>query len=141
MIAWLQAVGVGLITIGSFLVLVTSVGMTRLHSLYARMHASTKPQVLGVIVMCAGLACVMQKSRVSWTLLLVVIMQLIVAPISAHMLGRAVYRLKQSDREVIVSDEYGEDLERAQRHLQEVGEVEGVASGDPMPPPTNNILG
>lgn len=140
MIVWLQAVGVGLIAVGSFLVLVTSIGMIRLRSLYARMHASTKPQVLGVIVMCAGLACVMQKSRVSWTLLLVVILQLVVAPISAHMLGRAVYRLRQLDRDVIVMDEYGEDLARAERHLHELGEADGVASGDPMPPPTTNIL-
>ena len=84
--------------------------------------------------MCA--ACVMQKPRVSYTLLLVVIMQLVVAPISAHMLGRAVYRLKQLDPDVIVLDEYAEDLARAERHLREVGETEGVASGDPLPPPT-----
>ena len=136
MIEWLQVVGVAFIAPGAFLTLVTAIGMHRLHSLFARMHASTKPQVLGVIVMCAGLACVMQKPRVSYTLLLVVIMQLVVAPISAHMLGRAVYRLKQLDPDVIVLDEYAEDLARAERHLREVGETEGVASGDPLPPPT-----
>ena len=28
------------------------------------------------------------------------------------------------------------DLARAERHLREVGETEGVASGAPLPPPT-----
>lgn len=135
MIEWLQVIGVAFIALGAFLIVVTAIGMRRLHSLFARMHASTKPQVLGVIVMCGGLACVMQDSRVSYTLLLVVIMQLVVAPISAHMLGRAVYRLKQLDPEVIVLDEYAEDLARAVQHLNEAGESESVASGDPMPPP------
>ena len=83
MIEWLQVVGVAFIALGAFLTLVTAIGMHRLHSLFARMHASTKPQVLGLVLMCAGLACVMQSTHVAATLVLVVMMQFVVAPLSA----------------------------------------------------------
>lgn len=117
MIGWLQVAGVVLIVIGALLTLVTALGMVRLHSLFARMHASTKPQVLGLVVMCFGLAAVLQYPRATATLALVVSMQFVVAPISAHMLGRTVFRLDQVDRKVVVLDEFTEDLERAERQL------------------------
>ena len=128
MIEWLQVVGVAFIALGAFLTLVTAIGMHRLHSLFARMHASTKPQVLGLVVMCAGLACVMQSTHVAATLVLVVMMQFVVAPISAHMLGRATYRLGQTDYEAIVVDEYAEDLERARQQVAQNGSSDDPSS-------------
>lgn len=117
MIVWLQLLGVGLIAAGGLLTFMTALGMIRLGSLFSRMHAATKPQVLSLVVMCIGLSMVMQNPRVAATLVLVVVMQFVVAPISAHMLGRAVYRLGQVNREVVVVDEYAEDLERAEQLL------------------------
>lgn len=128
MIEWLQVVGVAFIALGAFLTLVTAIGMHRLHSLFARMHASTKPQVLGLVLMCAGLACVMQSTHVAATLVLVVMMQFVVAPISAHMLGRATYRLGQTDYEAIVVDEYAEDLERARQQVAQNGSSDDPSS-------------
>lgn len=119
MIAWLQMLGVALIAAGGLLTFITSLGMIRLGSLFSRMHAATKPQVVSLVIMCIGLSMVMQKPRVAATLVLVVVMQFVVAPISAHMLGRAVYRLGQVNREVVVVDEYAEDLERAEKLLAE----------------------
>ncbi len=119
MIEFLQWIGLILIAAGALLTLITGVGMLRLDSLFARMHAATKPQVLGLVLMCLGLAFLVQRPRVAATLVLVVAMQLVVAPISAHMLGRAVYRLKQTNTKVIAVDEYAEDLDRAVRRLAE----------------------
>ncbi|WIY82765.1 monovalent cation/H(+) antiporter subunit G [Propionimicrobium sp. PCR01-08-3] len=118
MIVWLQVIGVALILAGVALTFITALGMLRLSSLFARMHASTKPQVLGLVLMCAGLACVMQQLHVAVTLVLVVMMQFFVAPISAHMLGRSVYRLGQTGRGELVNDEYAEDLQRAREHAE-----------------------
>ena len=128
MIEWLQVVGVAFIALGAFLTLVTAIGMHRLHSLFARMHASTKPQVLGLVLMCAGLACVMQSTHVAATLVLVVMMQFVVAPLSAHMLGRATYRLGQTDDEASVVDEYAEDLERARQQVAQNGSSDDPSS-------------
>lgn len=125
----LQMIGVGLIAVGAALTLVTAIGMVRLHSLFARMHAATKPQVLGLVLMCLGLAAVLQRPRVAATLVLVVAMQMVVAPIAAHMLGRASYRLGVVDRDVVVVDEYAEDLARAAEQLRD------QRDGRPQPPP------
>lgn len=130
----LQALGVGLITAGAALTLVTAIGMVRLRSLFARMHASTKPQAMGLIVMCLGLALVLQNPRAAATLVLVVIMQFFVAPISAHMLGRTVYRLRQNDRSVLVLDEYADDLERAELALDLARDAGSDVGVEPMPP-------
>ncbi|GAA2180803.1 monovalent cation/H(+) antiporter subunit G [Brooklawnia cerclae] len=117
MIGWLQVVGVALIAVGTSLTLITAVGMVRLASMFARMHAATKPQVLGLTLMCLGLAAVMQRPRVAATLALVVALQMIVAPISAHMLGRAAYRLGRVNTSALVVDEYTDDIERAAREI------------------------
>ncbi|MGI5951095.1 MAG: monovalent cation/H(+) antiporter subunit G [Brooklawnia sp.] len=133
MTVFLQLIGVALIAAGALLTFVTSLGMVRLGSLFSRMHASTKPQVLSLVIMSLGLAFVMQQTRVAATLVLVVVMQFVVAPISAHMLGRAVFRLGQVTRDTIVLDEYTEDIERAVRQLEE-SEGSVQSEGGPVPP-------
>jgi multicomponent Na+:H+ antiporter subunit G len=75
---------------GSLLAVVSSIGIHRLGSTRARMHATTKPATLGVLLCAIG--AVLQFADVSdiTKVLVVVILQLVGAPIGAHMLGRAV---------------------------------------------------
>ena len=75
---------------GSLLAVVSSIGIHRLGSTRARMHATTKPATLGVLLCAIG--AVLQFADVSdiAKVLVVVISQLVGAPIGAHMLGRAV---------------------------------------------------
>ncbi|MFY9481520.1 MAG: monovalent cation/H(+) antiporter subunit G [Ilumatobacteraceae bacterium] len=75
---------------GSLLAVVSSIGIHRLSSTRARMHATTKPATLGVLLCAVG--ALVQFGDVSdiAKVLVVVILQLVGAPIGAHMLGRAV---------------------------------------------------
>lgn len=75
---------------GSLLAVVSYIGIHRLGSTRARMHATTKPATLGVLLCAIG--AVLQFADVSdiAKVLVVVILQLVGAPIGAHMLGRAV---------------------------------------------------
>lgn len=75
---------------GSLLAVISSIGIHRLGSTRARMHATTKPATLGVLL--CGFGVVLQFADVSdiAKVLVVVILQLVGAPIGAHMLGRAV---------------------------------------------------
>ena len=75
---------------GSLLAVISSIGIHRLGSTRARMHATTKPATLGVLL--CGVGAVVQFADVSdiAKVLVVVILQLVGAPIGAHMLGRAV---------------------------------------------------
>lgn len=100
---------------GSFLVMVAGIGIARFPDLLARMHAATKPQVLGLAMLMTGLALEIRVGSVVWTLVLVVLFQLITAPVSAHMVGRAGYRTNRIRRDLLVVDELTEDLEAVRR--------------------------
>lgn len=110
-----EVVGAVSLVIGSTLTLVAAVGVLRFPDLLARMHAATKPQVLGLSLMMIGLALNVRVGVVAWTLLLVVGLQLITSPISAHMLGRAGYRTGKLSREDLEVDEYADDLAASRR--------------------------
>ena len=45
-----DAAGLAALTAGALLCLASAIGITRLDDFYSRMHAATKPQVLGVLL-------------------------------------------------------------------------------------------
>lgn len=96
---------------GAFFSLAAAVGALRLPSLLSRMHAVTKPQVLGLILLVTGLAIELRDPSVLGMLLLIVVFQLLTAPVSAHMVARTAYRLGETDDEVV----HAPDVERAGR--------------------------
>ena len=69
------------------------------------MHAGTKPQVLGVLLVMAGGAIRLQGVAASWMLLLVAAFQLLTAPVSAHMISRVAYRRRHVRRDLLLVDE------------------------------------
>ena len=90
MMAIRDVVSAVLMLSGSLLAVISSIGIHRLGSTRARMHATTKPATLGVLL--CGVGAVVQFADVSdiAKVLVVVILQLVGAPIGSHMLGRAV---------------------------------------------------
>ena len=95
---------------GSFLAMVAGIGIAKFPDLLSRMHAATKPQVLGLGMLMTALALEIRTGVVVWTLLLVVLFQFITAPVSAHMVGRAGYRTGRVRHDLLVVDELTEDL-------------------------------
>ncbi|WP_369824580.1 monovalent cation/H(+) antiporter subunit G [Cellulosimicrobium sp. CUA-896] len=81
-----------LLLLGAFLAFAAGVGVVRFPDLLARMHAATKPQVLGLILVLLGLSLRLRSWGVVATLALVVAFQLLTSPVAAHMVGRAGYR-------------------------------------------------
>ncbi|HIZ37080.1 MAG TPA: monovalent cation/H(+) antiporter subunit G [Candidatus Ruania gallistercoris] len=110
-----------LLICGSALTFIAAVGVARFPDLLSRMHAATKPQVLGLMLMMGGLAVSLASSQVTWKLTLVVAFQLITAPVSAHMVGRAGYRTHKVDSEQLATDELTEDLHRARAEAENEG--------------------
>ena len=72
---------------GAFLAFAAGVGVLRFPDLLARMHAGTKPQVLGLILVLIGLALRLRSGGAVWALVLVAIFQMLTAPVAAHMVG------------------------------------------------------
>lgn len=70
---------------------VAGIGLLRFPNVFARMHAATKPAVLGLMVVAAGSALEVGGTGNVTRLVLVIALQLVTAPIAAHMIGRAAH--------------------------------------------------
>jgi multicomponent Na+:H+ antiporter subunit G len=90
---------------GAFFSLTAAVGALRFVNLLSRMHAATKPQVLGMLLILLGLALRLLDPAAMGLLLLTGVFQLLTAPVAAHMVARAAYRLGQADDESVIDAE------------------------------------
>jgi multicomponent Na+:H+ antiporter subunit G len=99
--------------IGALMSLAAAVGLLRFPDLLSRMHAATKPQVLGLFLLLAAVGLQLRTWWV-WPVLLVAwIFQLLTVPVSAHMVGRAGYRTKHLHRELLTTDELEAVVQKA----------------------------
>ncbi|XBH21413.1 monovalent cation/H(+) antiporter subunit G [Jonesiaceae bacterium BS-20] len=106
-----------LLLLGAFLTLAAGVGIVRFPDLLARMHAATKPQVLGLILMLTAEGLRVRSWSVVGVLVLIMAFQLLTAPIAAHIVGRAGFRTGQMKNGLLVVDELSEDQEEASRQV------------------------
>ncbi|MDQ0646405.1 multicomponent Na+:H+ antiporter subunit G [Microbacterium natoriense] len=98
-----------LILVGALLCLFAAIGLLRFRDVPSRLHAATKPQVLGLLLICLAIA-LSQRSIGGILLGLVlvapiVLMQFATAPLSAHMVGRQAYRNGSIEQRNLVVDE------------------------------------
>ena len=75
---------------GSFLALVAAIGLHRLPDTLARMHAATKPATLGVVLCALGAVLQVDDASTVTRIVVIVVLQLVAAPVGAHVLGRAI---------------------------------------------------
>ncbi|MFJ6418053.1 monovalent cation/H(+) antiporter subunit G [Paeniglutamicibacter sp. NPDC091659] len=109
--------------LGCLMSLAAGIGMLRFPDLLSRMHAATKPQVLGLFLLLSALGLELRSWAVAPVLLLAWIVQLLTAPVSAHMVGRAGYRTRHLKRDTLVTDELATVVEAAgKREGREHGE-------------------
>lgn len=104
-----------LILAGALLCLTAAIGLLRFSDVPTRLHAATKPQVLGLLLICLAIA-LSQRSLVGIVtgialVVPVVLMQFATAPLSAHMVGRQAYRNGTIDERSLVVDELAESRE------------------------------
>lgn len=90
---------------GALLSLAAGIGVLRFPDVLDRMHAATKPQVLGVLLLLVGLALRLRTPGEVGMIALVGIFQLATAPVAAQMVGRAAYRSGRIDRALLDTDE------------------------------------
>lgn len=103
--AVLDTAALVLILIGALLCLTAAIGLLRFRDVPTRLHAATKPQVLGLIVICVAIALSLRSWAVLAFIVPIVLMQLATAPLSAHMVGRQAYRNGTLDRAGLYTDE------------------------------------
>lgn len=120
-----DVLGAVLLAVGATLTLIAGLAVARFGDLLSRMHAATKPQVLGMVLVVTGVAVSLRDPVVTWTLLLVVAFQLVTAPIAAHMVGRAGYRIGKLGGDILEVDELTADLAATQALLEREDGDEG----------------
>jgi len=79
-----------LLASGAF-VLLACVGLYRFDDLFSRIHAASKAITLGVILVAAGTALQLRDPGDTVKLLIAAILQMISAPVTSHIIGRAAY--------------------------------------------------
>ena len=112
-----------LLLAGAFLSFAAGMGLMRFPDLLGRMHAATKPQVLGMMLMTLGLALRIRTTPVVWMLVLVALFQMLTSPVAAHMVSRAGYRTGKVRRDLLVVDELTRDLETARAAAGEGADI------------------
>lgn len=102
------------LVLGAFLSLAAGVGLLRFPDAIARMHATTKPQILGLIFIVAAIALQDRRWTTLFVLLTILLFQMVTAPISAHMVGRAGYRTGVVAPGSLLVDELKDAIDAAQ---------------------------
>ena len=124
--AWVDVLSAVFMIVGATMSLGAAIGLLRFPDLLSRMHAATKPQVLGLFLLLASIGLQMRTWWV-WPVLLVAwIFQLLTVPVSAHMVGRAGYRTKHLHRELLTSDELEAVVQKA---AAKAGREDGSGDG------------
>jgi multicomponent Na+:H+ antiporter subunit G len=109
----LDLLGAVLVLLGCFLCFAAALGLLRFPDVISRMHAATKPQTLGLILLAAGVELSLRSWAAFGTLVLIAALQLATAPVSAHLVGRTVYRTDQIRHDLLVRDDLATDLKAA----------------------------
>ncbi|MBH0008560.1 monovalent cation/H(+) antiporter subunit G [Salinibacterium sp. SWN1162] len=112
--------------LGGFLSAAAGVGLLRFPDAIARLHATTKPQILGLAFILLAIA--LQERQLSTILLLIflLIFQMITAPVSAHMIARAGYRGGIIAPNSLLVDELEQAIDAAPELEDADGETDGA---------------
>jgi multicomponent Na+:H+ antiporter subunit G len=96
-----------LILLGSFFILIASIGMIRFKDLYGRLHASTKATSFGILLLLIGVSLYFNDFQVYVKTLLIILFVYLTAPLAAHSISKS-YKPKEGK----VEDEKGKEMEK-----------------------------
>ncbi|MBB6172745.1 multicomponent Na+:H+ antiporter subunit G [Nocardiopsis mwathae] len=122
---WTDVMTAVLMPLGALFTLFGTLGLLRFPTVLARMHAATKPDTVGLVLILAGAAFQLPGPAAAAPLLLVALFQFTTIPVFAQTLGRVAYSRGETDEEHLVVDELAEAL-----HAAEPGDP----AGEPGPP-------
>ncbi len=109
---FLDVVAGALVLCGSALALTAAIGVVGFPDTLSRMHAATKPQVLGLLLVLIGAAIRLRGHPDVGMLILAGIFTVITAPVVANRVGQLAYREQSFRDDLLTRDEmaeYGEN--------------------------------
>lgn len=93
---------------GSTLALTAAIGIVRFPDTLTRMHAASKPQVLGLLLVIAGAAIRLRGNTDVGMLVLTGLFTVITAPVVANRVGQLAYREQNVRDDLLTADEIDE---------------------------------
>ncbi|WP_415973125.1 monovalent cation/H(+) antiporter subunit G [Rhodococcus sp. 077-4] len=100
-----QVIASVFILLGALLAFTAAVGIVRFPDTLSRMHAATKPQVVGLIMVLIGAIISLRGNVDIWMLVLVGLFTLVTAPVIAHAVGRVAYREQRGRDGLLIVNE------------------------------------
>ncbi|MFW0783177.1 monovalent cation/H(+) antiporter subunit G [Gordonia sp. CPCC 206044] len=94
-----------LLITGALLALTTAIGLLRFPDTLSRMHASTKPQTFGLLLMLTGAIIRLGDNVDIGMLILAGLFALMTAPVIAHRIGRLVYQEQRARDGLMARDD------------------------------------
>jgi multicomponent Na+:H+ antiporter subunit G len=101
----LNVVTAVLVLAGSALALTAAIGVVRFPDTLSRMHAATKPQVLGLLLVLGGAAIQLRGHPDVGMIILTGMFTLITAPVVANRVGQLAYREQNIRDDLLTVDE------------------------------------
>lgn len=83
-----EAAALGFLLAGAFFFLAGTIGLLRLPDVYCRLHALTKADNLGLMMICLGLSIHAANLRTALILLTIWLLALMASTVSAHLIAR-----------------------------------------------------
>ena len=97
-----------LVLSGSLLALTAAIGVVRFPDALSRMHAATKPQVLGLLLVLIGAGIRLRGQADVGMLILAGLFTVITAPVVGNRVGEMAYREKSFRKDLLIRDELEE---------------------------------
>ncbi|GGD27210.1 putative cation antiporter subunit [Microbacterium faecale] len=107
----LDIVALVLVLLGAILCLTASIGLLRFPDVVTRLHAATKPQVLGMLIIAIAVAVGLRSWAALAFIVPIIVIQMASAPLAAHMVGRQAYRNRSVDDDSMIIDELADDID------------------------------
>lgn len=98
--------------VGCLMSLGAAIGLVRFPDLLTRMHAATKPQVFGLLLLLIALVIESEDASTIPLMILAWAFMLFTVPVSAHMVGRAAYRSEHLKQENLTQDDLKSVVEK-----------------------------
>jgi multicomponent Na+:H+ antiporter subunit G len=101
---------------GSTLALTAAIGVVRFPDALTRMHAATKPQVLGLLLVLAGAAIRLRGNVDVGMVVLTGLFTVLTAPVVANRVGQLAYREQNIRDDLLTRDDMHDFAENRETH-------------------------
>ncbi len=95
----IEVLAATLLLLGGLFYLAGTVGLLRFPDVYSRLHALTKADNLGLLLVCSGLSLLAGSWRVAALLATIWLLGLLAATVSAHLIARHAHGRQVSEDE------------------------------------------